>query len=164
LDASVQRLLREYAEERGEPPDWLDSLFEGGDGLPPLIRHEPGHATHFHVRFYNPIAEETARRAYPTLIAEGRVKPPVHFAHYKVKKGDSLIRLAKRFGTTVRAIQRANGMRSTKIMARKTYKIPQKGNGRPPGAVAVPPRRLQGSADRGDSVSARVGPCAEGMP
>jgi penicillin-insensitive murein endopeptidase len=62
MDRSVQRLLRSYAEAIGEDREWLSSIFHGTNDEEPIIRHEPGHATHIHVRFYNPIAEETARR------------------------------------------------------------------------------------------------------
>ncbi len=147
LDRTVQGWLREYAASHGESEGWLHSIFDGAEGEPPLIRHEPGHATHLHVRFYSPRAEEGGRLAYKALLSRGLVKPPVHYVQHRVRKGETLIGLAKRYGTTVRAIQRANGLRSTKIMARKTYRIPQRGSGAPGGRRAVPPRRLPPAAD-----------------
>ena len=44
--------------------------------------------------------------------------------YYRIKKGDNLIGIAKKFGTTVRGIQRKNGLRSGKILAGKIIKIP----------------------------------------
>lgn len=43
---------------------------------------------------------------------------------YKVKKGDSLYEIAKKNGTTVAAIKKANGMKSDKIAVGKTIKLP----------------------------------------
>lgn len=144
IDRSLHAPLREYAERAGDDSAWLDDLFRGTPpSRPPLIRHLSGHATHMHVRFYNPVAQETARRCYPALVAKGKVKPPTYTIAYKAKKGDSLIKLAKRYGTTVKAIQRANGLRSTKIMAKKVYQIPHTGpvHGQS-SKVSVPSRRL----------------------
>lgn len=143
IDISVQRVLREHAEKLGEDPQWLDDVFRGnGPQRRPLIRHEPGHATHIHVRFYNPVAQETARRCYASLVKLGRVKPPVHYIRYRARRGDTLIGMAKRYGTTVRAIQRANGLRSSTIYAKKVYKIPRRGPAAAGSRVEVPPRRL----------------------
>jgi penicillin-insensitive murein endopeptidase len=142
MDHSVQALLRKHALAIGEDPEWLDDVFEGKQSGRALIRHVRGHATHMHVRFYNPIAEESARRCYKHLVALNLIKPPTHFVQHKVKKGDTLIGLAKRYGTTVKAIKRANGLRSNKIFARKTYKIPRKGPAAAPAPMSVPPRRL----------------------
>ncbi len=46
---------------------------------------------------------------------------------HKVKKGDTLGRLATKYGTTVAAIQAANGMKGTDIRIGQTLKIPSKG-------------------------------------
>lgn len=144
LDHSIQALLLEYATSIGEDRAWLNDLFKGrGYSRPPMIRHAKGHATHLHVRFYSPIAEETARRCYPALLTAGKIKPATHFVSYKAKKGDTLLSLAKRFKTTVKAIKRVNGLRSNTILAKRSYKIPSTGHSvAPPRPVEVPPRRL----------------------
>lgn len=50
-------------------------------------------------------------------------KPTIH----KIKNGDTLGAIARKYGTTVAAIQAANGMgKSTNLRAGKTLKIPQK--------------------------------------
>ncbi len=144
MDRRVQQWVRAEALAVGEDPAWVRDLFDGtrAQGRPPLIRHAPGHATHLHVRFYNPKAQETARLAYSALVDLGMVKPPTHHVLHKVKKGETLIKLAKRYGTTVRAIKRANRLRGNVIFARKTYKIPQKGPRSGLAKVIIPPRRV----------------------
>ena len=143
IDRSIQTLLRAHAESIGEDDAWLEDVFRGrGPQRPPLIRHVPGHRTHMHVRFYNPLAQETARRSYAGLVRHKVIKPPQHYLQHKVKKGETLIHLAKRYGTTVGAIKRANRLRSNKILARKSYKIPRTGPASAGPRVAIPPRRL----------------------
>jgi penicillin-insensitive murein endopeptidase len=142
MDRSVQRLLRSYAEAIGEDREWLSSIFHGTNDEEPIIRHEPGHATHIHVRFYNPIAEETARRCYSSLLRQKKLLPMVYNITHRVQKGETLIGLAKRYGTTVRAIQRANGMKSSVIQAKRTYFIPRQGPAAPSVPRTVPPRRI----------------------
>jgi len=51
------------------------------------------------------------------------VKPKI--IHHVVKKGDTLYGLAKKYGTTVSSIQRANGLRGTTIQTGKSYIIPK---------------------------------------
>src|SRR5690606_37826831 len=96
VDHSIERLLRQYAESIGEDEVWLQDVFEGaGYTRPAIIRHAPGHATHLHVRFDNPVAQETARRCYTQLVALGKIKPPVHYVQHRVRKGDTLIGLVR---------------------------------------------------------------------
>jgi murein endopeptidase len=143
IDHSIQVLLEEYARSIGEDQAWLDSVFRGVPGkLPPVIRHARGHATHLHVRFFNPIAQETGRRLQEFLVRKRMVDPPVTHVHHKAKNGETLGMLARKYRTTIKAIQRANGLRSTKIRANKVYLIPRpsglKSSPRPP---SVPHRR-----------------------
>ena len=143
LDRSLQRHLQNYAASIGEDRAWLSDIFRGtGPTGLPLIRHEPGHATHFHVRFHNPVAQETARRCYRTLVEKKIVPEPVHYIRYKARRGDSLIRIAKHFGTTVKMLKRVNRLRSNKIFARKYYKIPRKGPAKVLRKAGLPKRRL----------------------
>ncbi len=142
IDRRVQRLLRSYAEAIGEDRDWLDSLFIGAPGQPSIIRHEPGHDTHMHVRFYSPIAEETARRCYPALLEQKKLLPQTYNVTHRVKKGETLLGLAKRYGTTVSALLRANGLKTKVIQANKVYFVPQHGPAGPAELRPLPPRRL----------------------
>jgi len=134
VDASIERLLRLYAEGIGEDRPWLTRIFSGDGQRPEIVRHLWGHTTHFHVRFYNPAAQTLAARAYPHLVEAELVDPVQATTTYRAKKGDTLGKLAKRFGTTVRAIQAANGMRGTTIQAKRVYRIP-----RPGGPIQAPP-------------------------
>lgn len=142
IDRRVQRLLRSYAESIGEDQGWLKSIFNGNLGEPSIIRHEPGHDTHLHVRFYNPIAEETARRCYSALLAQRKLLPMRYNIRHKVRRGETLIGLAKRYRTTPRAIMRANALTKSVIFANKTYFIPQNGPAGPAPPTTVPARRI----------------------
>jgi len=53
IDRSIQQLLREYAVSVGEEPAFLDTVFQRSRRDETLVRHEYGHLTHFHVRFYS---------------------------------------------------------------------------------------------------------------
>jgi penicillin-insensitive murein endopeptidase len=144
INTSLQQLLKEHALQIGEDPGWLDSVFQvGSKRADPIIRHAKGHDTHIHVRFYNPIAQELGRRAYPYLLAAGRIKPAQYFVQHRAVKGDTLGALARRYGTTVAAIQQANHLRGTAIVAKQVYRIPRERASVPQmGPIRVPPRRL----------------------
>lgn len=73
MDRSIQVLLREYALAQGEDPEWLSRVFESRSNRDSIVRHRSGHASHLHVRFENPTAELTARRAYALLRKAGVV-------------------------------------------------------------------------------------------
>jgi penicillin-insensitive murein endopeptidase len=155
VDRRLQRLLRSYAEAIGEDRAWLESVFDGIPGEPAIIRHEPGHDTHFHVRFYNPIAEETARRCYPALLAQHKLLPSRYSVPYKAKPGDTLIGLAKRYGTTVTALMQANRLKKKSLRADKTYLIPHEGPAGPSEPTPVPPRRLPPARPPTNAVASR---------
>lgn len=147
IDTSIQRLLSEHASKIGEDPGWLDSIFQTRNKHPrPLVRHAKGHANHIHIRFYNPVAQEIGRRAHSLLAKAGHVKTTTSYVLHKAKSGDTLGSLARRYGTSVVAIQQANGLKSNAIKAKRVYKIPKQGHVivRPPmpSPVIIPPRRL----------------------
>ena len=146
IDLGLQRLLREYALEIGEDPAWINDIFRGADGRPALIRHAPGHTTHIHVRFFSPLARETARRVQGILVKKGKLDAPIVYVLHRARKGETLGRLANMYGTTVEAIQKANGLKSSLILARQTYRIPKRGEVKaaPALPVSIPPRRLPG--------------------
>lgn len=58
---------------------------------------------------------------------------------YIVKSGDTLSRIAKRYGTTPRAIQSANGLPTTRILVGEKLKIPAKAEAAPAAAPAAAP-------------------------
>jgi penicillin-insensitive murein endopeptidase len=144
IDHSIQALLREHALSIGEDPVWVDSIFRGGSGLRPLIRHARGHATHVHVRFFNPLAQETARRAYAALVDRGVVPPVRNFIQHRARRGDTLGKLSKKYGVSVVAIKQANRLKKSLIREKRTYLIPvAKPRPLPPSRrLSFPPRRI----------------------
>jgi len=144
IDRSIQQLLEDYALAHGDDSRWVKSLFSGDGAERPIIRHARGHATHMHIRFYNPIAQETARRANAPLVARGIVPPAQSYLSHRAKRGDTLGKLSKRYGVSVDALKRANHLRSSRIRERKTYLIPVSGPRTAPSSrrLSFPPRRL----------------------
>jgi LysM repeat protein len=60
-------------------------------------------------------------------------------ASYTVKSGDTLTKIAKKNGTTAKAIQSANGLTTTKIKVGQKLKIPSKAEAAAPAAPAPVP-------------------------
>lgn len=148
VDSKIQKLLYAYALKIGEDRAWLDSVFQYPNGRGgTIIRHARRHHTHYHVRFYNREAQELGRRAYPVLLAQKKIKPPMSYSYHKVRSGQTLGHLARTYGTSVRAIMQANGLRGTNIRAGRAYRIPRKGGvHRVPGHISVPQRKVPPSA------------------
>lgn len=64
LDFDVQKLLYDWALENGETPEYLATLFQyphGRGAFAGLVRHEPHHADHIHVRFRCPRGDGSCR-------------------------------------------------------------------------------------------------------
>ncbi len=148
VDQSIQELLQKHARSIGEDAAWVDGLFHGARGQRAIVRHAPGHGTHFHVRFFNPLAQETARRAYKHLVAHGLVPPVQDYVRYRAKKGDTLGKLAKRFGTSVISIKQANALKKNLIREKQVYLIPSRDKRPrpPPPRLTFPTRRLPPAA------------------
>lgn len=75
--------------------------------------------------------ETTETKAAPAKPKENTQRTKaVHTTTHKVKKGDTLDRIARKYGTTVAAIQAANGMqkKNTRIQIGQSLKIPAKGS------------------------------------
>jgi LysM repeat protein len=141
LDTRVQRVLYTYAKSIGEDTEWLDHVFQFTRGYRnAIVQHIPNHRTHYHVRFYSPIAQELGRRAHPLLVQAGIMQPPVYTLKVVARQGQTLGHLATRYGTSVRAIMQANGLSSSQIRAGRAYRIPVRAAA-PPVAPLVMPRR-----------------------
>ena len=153
MDRRLSQPLRRYAEGQGANAEWLASIFEHSQASPAIVRHAPGHATHMHIRFYNPRAQRLARRLYPALVEHELIDKVQVYRYHRVRKGETLGKLAKRYGTTVRAIKQANGLRSSVIQAKKTYKIPTEAKSWSADApFQLPERRLPPASSPGPSV------------
>jgi penicillin-insensitive murein endopeptidase len=132
IDRGLQRLLREHALAQGEDEAWVREVFDGGGGKRAMILHARGHADHIHVRFFNPVAQETGRRAGPTLLSMGLLRKPVkapvapevRMLVHRVKKAETLGMIARKYGVTVQQIRAANGLLSNRIRPGQELKIP----------------------------------------
>jgi murein endopeptidase len=142
VDKRVQKVLYDHALKAGEDKAWLDTLFHAGPDS--VIKHARHHRDHFHVRFYNPRAQELGRRVAP-LLAE---KPEFNVAMHKVKHGDNLGKIALRYGSSVSAIRKANHMKNNFLKLGMVLQVPLHGactHCPVPAQVVVPPRRLPAS-------------------
>ncbi len=138
LDKRLQKVIYDHALSVGEDKEWLDSLFVGSQAL---VHHARGHRDHFHVRFYCPRSQELGRRVQPLLAK----RPDTNLVQYRVRSGDTLSHIARRFGTSVSAIQKANRMKSSFLSVARVLTIPLRGPCTRcplPAPVAVPARRL----------------------
>jgi murein endopeptidase len=140
VDRRVQKVLYDHALELGEDRDWLDSLFRSGSRS--LVQHARRHRDHFHVRFFNPRAQELGRRVHPFLLQQ----PDQNVARHRVRRGDTLGHIARKYGTSVAALRKANGLRSSSLLSLgRTLQVPLRGPctrcPQPP-EVVVPARRL----------------------
>jgi murein endopeptidase len=139
IDRSIISLLYGQAVAEGEDKGWLADVF-GRTSEKGIIQHERKHKDHLHARFFNPRAQELGRLTYPVLVEAGVAPPPT--LRYRVRRGETLGALARRFGTTTRAIRSANGLRGSLLRAGRSYTIPVRRTPPDAGPVVVPPRRL----------------------
>lgn len=139
VDRRVQKVLYDHALSQGEDKAWLDSIFHGGKTA--MVKHARHHRDHFHVRFYSARSQELGRRVQP-LLAQ---RPEQNITFHRVRRGDTLGAIARRYGTSVRAVQKANGMRNTFLRPGRSLLVHLRGactRCPVPPPVVVPPRRL----------------------
>ncbi len=139
VDRRVQKVLYDYALKNGEDKAWLDSLFHAGENS--IIKHARGHRDHFHVRFFNPRAQELGRRLAPLLA----MQPEHNIAMHRVRSGDTLGAIAMRYNSSVNSIRGANRIRGTLLHIGQVLSVPLRGPCTQcpvPPPVVVPPRRL----------------------
>ena len=82
--------------------------------VPPINHCPPSTTPHPHPILFRPCRVPPGPSPTPT----GNTVP------HTVAKGDSLWGLAKRYGTSIEAIQAANGLAGTNIQAGQTLQIP----------------------------------------
>jgi len=140
MDQAVQRVLADYAARAGEDPAFLDQIFQvRGKNAAAPIRHIHGHDNHIHFRWHNPGAEAMGQRVARFVVIPraparrhdggGVIAARAEVAGYaqiRARSGDTLVILARRYGTTVEEIQRANSLPGNAIRAGIVYRIPQK--------------------------------------
>lgn len=143
VDRRIQKLLRAEALRENEDPAWVASLFDGPNRL---LRHARRHRDHFHVRFVAARSQEMGRRVQPLLAQRPDQNRTVH----RIRNGDTLGHIARRYGSTIRLIRRANHIRGSFIRAGRTLVVPLRGPctrcPMPPPAVAGPRRGPPGVA------------------
>ena len=162
LDIRIQRLLYKYAIGVGEDRAWLDRVFFFARGSKSaIVKHVVGHRNHYHVRFYNPVAQELGRRVHPILVELKLVDPPVYTVRHVVKSGQTMGQLAARYRTSVRAIKSANGLSSTFLRAGRAYRIPVKTPAPASAPIVVPFRLLPPSTP--EIMAAASWPTAESL-
>lgn len=140
VDRRIQKVLYDHALSIGEDRAWLDSIFRSGRSS--IVQHARRHRDHFHARFYNPRAQELGRRVQPLL---GQDESVPQLVRHRIRNGDSLGHIARKYGVAISALKRANRMRSDFIRAGRVLVIPVRGRCvHCPTApvVVVPPRRL----------------------
>jgi murein endopeptidase/LysM repeat protein len=155
VDRRVQKVLYDYALKAGEDKTWLDSLFHAGEAS--LIKHARGHRDHFHVRFFNPRAQELGRRIAPLLA----LQPEHNIAMHRVRSGDTLGAIAIRYNSTVPMIRNANRIRGHMLRIGQVLSVPLRGpctRCPVPPPVVVPPRRAPARMVAEPSVAAKPVP------
>lgn len=146
LDWRVQNVLYAYALKQGEDRVWLDALFKAGPRS--VFHHARKHRDHFHVRYWNPRAQELAFRLAPLMPA----RPEENLALHRVVKGDNLSRIAEKYGSSVARLKRRNGLTSHLLRVGQVLRVPLKGpcTECPVAPVpVVPPRRIPPAIPRG---------------
>ncbi|MDX2011573.1 MAG: penicillin-insensitive murein endopeptidase [Myxococcaceae bacterium] len=146
LDWRVQNVLYAYALKQGEDRAWLDSLFKAGPRS--VFHHARKHRDHFHVRYWNPRAQELAYRLAPLM----PVRPEENVALHKVKKGDTLGAIAVKYGSSVARLKRRNGLSTHLLRVGQVLRVPLKGpcTECPVAPIPlVPPRRGPPNPTRG---------------
>jgi murein endopeptidase/LysM repeat protein len=161
VDRRVQKVLKDYALQVGEDKDWVQRLFRGERHA--LIQHARHHRDHFHVRFYSPVAQELGRRVAP-LLAQ---RPEQNLMNHKVHSGDTLGAIARKYGTSVAAIQKANHMKGSFLRLAQVLRIPLHGpctHCPVPAPMPVPPRLLPPAAVSGPAVASAPPPAPPRPP
>lgn len=142
LDQTLQQGIEQYALSVESDKSWVSNLFHRVDATPAIVRHSPGHATHLHLRFFNPIAQESARRLAPYLTAHHPLRASTRTVLHIARLGDTLALLAQRYHTTMAAIRQANRITGFQLVAGRTYKIPVEEHSDVQEPTRVPHRRV----------------------
>lgn len=155
LDWRVQKALYAFALAHGENKAWLDSLFNAGRRS--VFHHARRHRDHFHVRLFNPRAQELASRLAPLM----PTRPEENIAFHRVVKGDTLGGIAQRLGSSVKKLKSANHLANNFLKLGQVLKVPLKGpctNCPVPPLVVVPPRHLPPSTTSASALGAKKPP------
>lgn len=139
VDTRIQNVLAKYALSIGEDAAFVDRIFHAGRES--IVQYARRHRDHFHVRFFAPRSQELGRRVQPLMVH----RPEENLAFHRVKKGDTLGRIAQHYHSTVKLIQKANHMTSSALKIGRTLVVPLRGactNCPVPPPLILPPRVL----------------------
>ena len=104
---------------------WLESALLGLEASGTLEAARERRPPHYHVVvFPKPYARYVAAKTGQTPVAVKAAAHGVSVKTYKVRRGDNLWKIARTHNTTVRDIQRANNLRSTRIKPSQVLKVP----------------------------------------
>lgn len=135
VDTTVPAAGSEYVVVKGDSPAKIAK--KNGVSTKALLAANPGLVpTKLKVgqKLTIPAGGKTsADAATPSVAAGGDTAG----ATYTVKSGDTLTKIAKKNGTTAKAIQAANGLTTTKIKVGQKLKLPVKAEAAAPAAPAV---------------------------
>jgi LysM domain/Family of unknown function (DUF5715) len=95
---------------------------EGEGAIEATEEHRP---PHFHVAVFPSQYLAYIGQKPDTRPARSRAEETRRVATYRVRRGDSLWAIARRHGTSVERIKEANDMRSSRVVAGQTIKIPR---------------------------------------
>ncbi len=142
-----QKLLYGYAAAIGEDKAWLDRVFRYRKGSSSAVIRYAADTGHYHVRFYNPVAQELGRRVYPMLVQAKKIKPPVFTVRHVVRDRDSSRPSRPAVWNVRPGDQQANGLSSSMIRAgrsshpsQRAFPPPGQAHSRPlaPSSPSVP--------------------------
>lgn len=114
--------------QRARCRNWLEStlLSLEGRGMVEAIRER--RPPHYHVAvFPEPYRQYVARITGETRLAAsgaGGTRVVTDFEEHRVQRGENLIAIARRYDTTVSRLRAENGLRSDRIMAGQTLRVP----------------------------------------
>lgn len=112
-DRRLMRKLKAHARDVAKvSPERLAELFGSGKKAG-IIRHLRGHADHIHVRFRSPQSVAAVKK-YIEVHGLKAIKPLPVYA--RIKRGDSLWKLARRHRTSIKKLTRWNRMSRKKIL------------------------------------------------
>lgn len=117
VDYRLQKPLYLYARDVAKvPAAKLDQWFQyprGRRARTGIIRHLRGHADHMHVRYFAP-RSQAAAKAYIAKFGTKVLKPlPVY---RKVRRGDSLWKIARRYKVDLKKLRKWNRMRRRTLL------------------------------------------------
>jgi hypothetical protein len=143
IDRNVQHWVKEHALQSGEPASWVEGLFSGTSArASTAVRHAPGHVAHMHVRFVSPIARRLGIELYDRLEREGYIKSGYITVGHTVQNGETLSAIARKYRTSLKAIQRQNRLKSSRVVPGQKLSIRRARVRDAQAPVVVPRRRL----------------------